>query len=389
MRRIALMCLALTALASCSSSSSDSPSSPSPSPNPPSSLKLTPIASGLSEPLFLTSPPGDSRLFVVEQTGRIRVIKDGKLLDAPFLDLSGSITTRGDEEGLLGLAFHPSFASNGRFFVHYTERSSGAIVIAEYHAASGSDVAESGGTVLLTIPHDKATNHNGGMLAFGPDGKLYDGAGDGGAGQSGNGQRTDVLLGKILRIDVDGAKPYAVPSDNPFANGGGRGEIWSFGLRNPWRFSFDRTTGDLYIGDVGELSREEIDVATAASGSGKGLNFGWDIMEGDVCSHGPSCDQAGLTPPVLVYDHSNGNCAVIGGYVYRGAAIPGLAGTYFYGDLCSGEVHSFTYQNGQATSQQSWSSLHTADITSFGQDAAGELYITARGGTVSRIDAGP
>lgn len=386
MRRIALMCLALAALASCSS---DSTTSPSPSPSPPTALKLTPIASGLNQPLFVTSPPGDSRLFVVEQTGRIRVIKNGTLLDTPFLDLSGNITTGGDEEGLLGLAFHPSFGANGRFFVHYSQRSSGAIVIAEYHAASGSDVAETGGTVLLTIPHDQARNHNGGMLAFGPDGKLYDGAGDGGAGQSGNGQRTDVLLGKILRIDVDGAKPYAVPSDNPFASGGGRGEIWSYGLRNPWRFSFDRTTGDLYIGDVGEVSREEIDVATAGSGGGKGLNFGWAIMEGNICSQGSNCNQAGLTPPVLDYDHSNGRCAVIGGYVYRGTAIPGLAGTYFYGDLCTGEVNSFKYQNGQAADQQAWSTLHTSSLTSFGEDAAGELYVVSREGTVSRIDAGP
>src|SRR3954454_21045456 len=256
MRRIARMCLALAALVSCSNG--DSVTSPPPTPGAPSALKLTSIASGLSDPLFLTSPPSDNRLFVVEQTGRIRVIKNGTLLDAPFLDLSGSITTEGAEEGLLGLAFHPSFASNGRFFVHYTQRSTGAIVIAEYHAPSGSDVAESGGTVLLTIAHDQARNHNGGVLAFGPDGKLYDGAGDGGSGQSGNGQRTDVLLGKILRIDVDGAKPYAVPSDNPFASGGGRGEIWNYGLRNPWRFSFDRKTGDLYIGDVGESAREEI-----------------------------------------------------------------------------------------------------------------------------------
>jgi glucose/arabinose dehydrogenase len=378
MRRIALGYLALAALASCGGDGGTAPA-------PAAALKLTTVASGLDEPLFLTSPPNDSRLFVVEQTGRIRAIKDGALLATPFLDLSGSITTAGEEEGLLGLAFHPRFSSNGRLFVYYTSRSNGDVVIAEYHASGNADAAGSGGTVLLTIPHAQARNHNGGMLAFGPDGKLYVGVGDGGAGQSANGQRTDVLLGKILRLDVDAGTPYTVPADNPFA-GAGRGEIWSYGLRNPWRFSFDRQTGDLYIGDVGETSFEEIDVATAPSGGGKGLNFGWSIMEGTHCTSG-SCNQAGLTLPVLDYDHSNA-CSVTGGYVYRGAAMPSLAGTYFYGDFCGGWVRSFRYQNGQPTEQLEWSALHTTSLTSFGQDANGELYIVSRTGTVSRIDPG-
>ncbi len=380
MRVIALTCAMLVAVAGCSADPSGSSST---TPNAPASLKLTTVASGLDAPLFVTSPPGDARLFVVEQGGRIRVVKNGAVLSTPFLDVSGGITS-GGERGLLGLAFHPAYASNGRFFIYYNEPS-GDVTIAERHVSSNPDVASGASTVLLTIPHRQAANHNGGMLAFGPDGKLYAGVGDGGAGQSDNGQRTTTLLGKILRIDVDAGTPYAVPTDNPFAASGGRGEIWSFGLRNPWRFSFDRQTGDLYIGDVGESSFEEIDVATAASGSGKGLNFGWSVMEGTHCFGSNSCDRTGLTLPVLDYDHSNA-CAVTGGYVYRGVALPDLAGIYFYGDFCGGWVRSFRYQNGQAMEQQAWSTLHTANLTSFGQDASGELYIVSGGGTVARID---
>jgi glucose/arabinose dehydrogenase len=385
MRRIAFAC-ALAVAAACSGDSATTPTPPSPAPG---TLKLTPIAAGLDAPLFVTAPPADPRLFVVEQGGRIRLIKGGTLQSTPFLDISGTVAS-GGERGLLGLAFHPMYATNGRFFVYYTAPS-GDVTLAEYHVSADPDVADPSGTVLLTIPHRDYANHNGGMLAFGPDGKLYMGTGDGGGGGDplGNAQRISVLLGKILRLDVDGGAPYAVPTDNPFAgSSAGRGEIWSYGLRNPWRFSFDRQSGDLYIGDVGQDLHEEVDVATAASGRGKGLNFGWNLMEGLSCYRDDACDKSGLTLPVLDYDHTNG-CSVTGGYVYRGAAIPSLAGTYFYGDYCGGWVRSFRYQNGTAGEQQEWPGLHTASLTSFGEDAAGELYIVSGSGTVGRIDAAP
>ena len=363
------------------------PSSP-PAPAPSNSLRLQPLSSVLTAPVFLTVPPGDvGRLFVVEQGGLIKSLNssDGTLR-ATFLDVSALITS-GGERGLLGMAFDPAFANNGRFYIYYTNLN-GDIVIARYVVnSSNADLAEpSSGAILKTIPHPTNANHNGGMLAFGPDGCLYGGIGDGGGAGDvpNNAQTTTTLLGKILRLDPETGNACTLVTNNPFASGGGAPEVWSFGLRNPWRFSFDRTTGDLYIGDVGQGQREEVDIMLAPS-AGLGINFGWHIMEGLLCFDPSSgCNTSGLTLPVLDYAHDAGACAIIGGYVYRGSAIPNLQGTYFYGDLCARFVRSFRYVNGKVTENFDWASLQPAgSITSFGEDNDGELYIL--GGALYRI----
>jgi len=357
-------------------------------------LALETVATGLEFPLDLASPRGDSRLFVVEKGGRIRIIRNGVVNSQAFLDLSGHVTT-GAEQGLLGIAFDPAYASNGRFVVNYTDLN-GDTRISAFHVSADPDVADaSSESVLLPVAQPFA-NHNGGQLAFGPDGFLYIGLGDGGSGGDpmGNGQSLATLLGKILRIDLNGGSPYSIPADNPFAATAGpaqRGEIWSYGLRNPWRFSFDRANGDLYIGDVGQNAFEEIDVSPAAAGAGRGLNFGWNRTEGTHCypNAAASCDRTGLTPPVLDYSHDDG-CSVTGGYVYRGTAIPSLVGSYFYADYCGGWVRSFRFADGKATDRQEWSALSPGgSITSFGQDAAGELYVLTREGGVYRIVQNP
>jgi len=357
-------------------------------------LALETVATGLEFPLDLASPRGDSRLFVVEKGGRIRIIRNGVVNSQAFLDLSGHVTT-GAEQGLLGIAFDPAYASNGRFVVNYTDLN-GDTRISAFHVSADPDVADaSSESVLLPVAQPFA-NHNGGQLAFGPDGFLYIGLGDGGSGGDpmGNGQSLATLLGKILRIDLNGGSPYSVPADNPFAATAGpaqRGEIWSYRLRNPWRFSFDRANGDLYIGDVGQNAFEEIDVSPAAAGAGRGLNFGWNRTEGTHCypNAAASCDRTGLTAPVLDYSHDDG-CSVAGGYVYRGTAIPSLVGSYFYADYCGGWVRSFRFAGGKATEPQEWSVLSPGgNITSFGQDAAGELYVLTSEGGVYRIVQNP
>ncbi|HET7600138.1 MAG TPA: PQQ-dependent sugar dehydrogenase [Gemmatimonadales bacterium] len=377
---------ALTLAASAGAAACGSTAAPAPS-----TLALDTVVSGLASPLGLVSPPGDSRLFVVEQAGRIRIVENGLLLDTPFLDVSDRISA-GGERGLLGLAFHPDYAANGRLFVHYTVAGTGDVRISEFRASADPDLADPASeTPLLTIPHRTFGNHNGGQLAFGPDGKLYVAVGDGGGGGDplGNAQNTGALLGKLLRLDVDAPAPY-LPSDNPFVGASGaRGEIWSYGLRNPWRFSFDQATGDLYVADVGEGEREEVDVATGESGRGRGRNFGWNVMEGFACFNAGACDQTGLTLPVLDYPHQGGACTVIGGYVYRGGAMPELRGTYFYADLCAGWVKSFRLAGGQPAEAEEWPALHTSLPTSFGEDAAGELYIVSQEGTVARIVPAP
>ena len=352
---------------------------------------------GLSFPIFLTAPPGDTaRLFVVEKDGKIKVVnKATNLLIGTFLDISSLVST-GGEQGLLGLAFDPQYATNGRFYVSYTDKTGiGNSVIARYLVSSNSNVAVStADRIILTVTQPFA-NHNGGMIAFGLDGMLYIGFGDGGdAGDPGNrAQNPNELLGKLLRIDVSqGAvapePAYAIPPTNPFVGQSGkREEIWSLGLRNPWRYSFDRQTADLYIADVGQGNWEEVDVATSASGGGRGINYGWKVMEGNHCFF-PSagCNMTGLTLPRLEYDHSNGACSITGGYAYRGAAIPALQGTYFYGDFCAGFVRSFRLMNGTATQFLDWAALRPAgNITSFGEDAAGELYIMTSAGGLYRI----
>jgi glucose/arabinose dehydrogenase len=349
--------------------------------------KLQLIVSGLSSPLYLTAPSGDlSRLFVVEQTGGIRIIKDGALLPTPFLDISTKITA-GGEQGLLGLAFDPDYASTGRFVVHYTD-TNGDTHLSQFTVSSDPDVADPASEQIILTADQPYNNHNGGQVLFGPDGMLYLGLGDGGSegDPQGRGQDLSDLLGSILRLDVRSTSPYSVPPDNPFVGQAGvQPEVWSYGLRNPWRFSFDRTTGDLYIGDVGQDSFEEVDVAPAAAGSGKGLNFGWNIMEGTHCYNASTCNQSGLTLPVLEYPHSEG-CSVTGGYVYRGSVIPALQGLYFFGDYCQGTVRSFRYQGGSATELTDWPTLRPGgSITSFGEDAAGELYVVIQSGSVFKI----
>jgi len=346
-------------------------------------LGLEVIAEGLDVPVFLASPPGDDRLFVVEKPGRILILGDGGAGDRVFLDLSTLTSEDHMEQGLLGIAFHPAYAENGTFFVHYTNNS-GTSTLAEYRVSIGDpDLADrESGRVLLT-QEQPAGNHNGGMIAFGPDGYLYMALGDGGGGNDryGNGQRTDTLLGAILRLDVDGGDPYAIPPDNPCAEGSGAAQVWAFGLRNPWRFSID--DGLLYIADVGQKEWEEIDVAPIGEA---GLNYGWPIVEGDVCFQSEPCDTTGLMMPVAVYGHDEG-CSVTGGYVYRGPAIPELAGHYFYADWCGGWVRSFRYDGGEAVDLADWSSDlgQIGRIVSFGRDAFGEVYVLTQEGAIFEI----
>lgn len=347
------------------------------------------VASGLSSPVFLTAPPGDAeRLFVVERGGRVVIIRDGTVLATPFLDIQGLVTS-GGERGLLSMAFHPDYAQTGEFFVDYTDVN-GDTRVARYRVSTNPDVGDPGsGEVILTVAQPYS-NHNGGQLAFGPDGMLYIGLGDGGSGGDplGNGQNLGTLLGSILRIDVDGGAPYAIPGDNPFvSDADARDEIWAYGLRNPWRFSFDRQAGDLYIGDVGQGAWEEVDVQPAGSGGGE--NYGWNVMEGAHCYNASSCDQTGLVLPVLEYSHGEG-CSITGGYVYRGANLPTLSGHYLYADYCSGFIRSFRYVGGDAVDRRDWSSVLApgTGISSFGQDAVGELYVMTLSGNVYRIVPG-
>jgi glucose/arabinose dehydrogenase len=344
-------------------------------------LALRTVVSGLDRPVFLDAPAGDPRLFVVEQGGTIRVVSGDAVLPTPFLTVPVST---GGERGLLGLAFHPGYAANGRLFVMYTDPG-GDSVVAEYHAAPGADVADPAPVRTVLTVDQPAANHNGGMLAFGPDGYLYVGLGDGGGADDtfGNAQDTGTLLGSILRLDVDGAAPYAVPADNPLVGRSGRDEIWVWGLRNPWRFSFDAVTGDMLIGDVGQDAAEEIDLATSG-----GANFGWPVREGGGCRAGSPCASAGLTAPIHEYRHPEG-CSVTGGYVYRGAALPALQGTYFYSDFCTGWIRSFRVEAGAATDHREWTSLGSPGrVVSFGTDGSGEMYVLTIDGTVREIVAG-
>jgi len=390
---------AVLALLGCGGSSGSSPT-PVPSATPPTascaagtpapgavSLTARLVASGFRSPLDLQAVPGDrERLYVVEQGGRIRVVRDGQLQSTPFLDISGRISS-GGERGLLGLAFHPQFAANRRFFVNYTNPR-GDTHVAEFRAASADDADPGSERLLLTVAQPFA-NHNGGGLAFDVSGRLLIALGDGGSGGDplGNGQRLDTLLGKILRVDVDSGAPYAVPADNPFRGAAGAApEIWAYGLRNPFRIAVDRPTGDLYIGDVGQGRIEEIDVGLASRRGGE--NYGWNVAEGSQCySPASGCDRTGLTPPVFEYSHSEG-CSVTGGVVYRGCRMPDLAGTYFFGDFCSGLVRSFRLVNGQATDVRDWTAgLRGIDSpTAFGLDADGEVHVVDYDGEVYRLE---
>lgn len=365
----------------------------SPPPAPSTSLRLQPITTGLTLPVFATAPAGDTvRLFIVQQRGLIRIFDlfARTFRGSSFLDVTNLLST-GDEQGLLGLAFDPNYATNFRFYIFYTN-TNGDIVVARYlRDATNPDLAIATSAVtLLTVAHPGFSNNNGGMLAFGPDQCLYVGIGDGGgSGDPGNnGQNPNQRLGKILRIEPNtGAACTNNGVSNPFAGGGGAPEIWSLGLRNPWRFSFDRRTGDLYIGDVGQDSREEIDIALAPNGGG-GINYGWRLKEGFICFNPSSnCDPGNITtPPVIDYLHTNGACAVIGGYVYRGTTQPSLVGTYFFGDFCAGFVRSFRFVGEQATQQTELPLLSPGgNITSFAEDAQGEVYLLTQSGGLFRI----
>ena len=349
-------------------------------------LRLVPVASGLASPLYLTAPPGDvQRLFIVEQPGRIRIVQNGVLRDTAFLDITDRVLS-GGEQGLLSVAFHPNYATNGYFYVDYTDLH-GDTRVERYKVSADSNVADTASHHLILFVAQPYSNHNGGLVMFGPDGMLYIGTGDGGSGgdPENRAQNRDSLLGKLLRIDVSG-DPYVNPPDNPYAAGGGRGEIWAIGLRNPWRFAFDRAAGLLFIADVGQNAWEEVDVEPRTQG---GLNYGWRIMEGAHCYDPNPCaaDTAGLglVLPALEYDHSNG-CSIIGGFVYHGAGSPSLAGQYFYSDYCSGWIRSFTYAGGAVAQRTSWTlSASLGNVLSFGEDASRELYVLAADGTVYRL----
>jgi len=329
-----------------------------------------------AKPVFLThSPDHTNRVFVVEQDGQILIIQENHVLPTPFLNLADKLST-GGERGLLGLAFHPHFSSNGRIFINYTRAGDRATVIAEYRISSNPNQATQNETILLIIPQPYG-NHNGGMLAFGPDQFLYIGMGDGGAGgdPENYAQNPNELLGKFLRIDVNQRPPYSIPPDNPFMKGHGRPEIFAWGLRNPWRFSFDRETGQLWAGDVGQHAWEEINVIK------KGNNYGWRRMEGMHCFNPKTrCRQNhDFVDPVTEYAHEQGRCSVTGGYVYRGATITTLLGTYIFGDFCSGEI--WGYRDGHTRL------LRETDlqISSFGEDLEGELYVIGYGGKIFQI----
>ena len=346
-------------------------------------LGVEQVASGLDQPVHVTAPVGDPRLFIVEQPGRIRIVEDGKLLATPFLDIVNKVGS-GGERGLLSVAFHPDYRSNGFLFVNYTNKS-GDTQIERYTVSANRNVADPGTAKLILAIDQPYSNHNGGLNLFGPDGMLYIGMGDGGSqgDPHGNGQNANALLAKLLRINVDRGDPYSIPTANPYAKGGGRGEIWAIGVRNPWRFSFDRISGLLYIADVGGDNFEEVDIAPIPAA---GVNYGWSIMEGPSCRRSTGCNQTGLQKPVLSYaTHQNSTCAIIGGSVYRGRKIPEIQGQYFYSDYCNSWLRSFGFANGKVTDEHDWPVGKLGSITSFGEDSQGELYMCTSSGRVYRI----
>ncbi|MGH2698687.1 MAG: PQQ-dependent sugar dehydrogenase [Actinomycetota bacterium] len=363
---------------------SPEPASPEPSPTMSKSarvrpfdpervnLELEPVAEGLDAPLGVThAGDGSERLFVVEQTGRVKILSDGEVLEEPFLDVGEAIVA-GGEQGLLGLAFHPEYERNGRFFINYTDVN-GDTVVAELRTSRDPNVADEGSVRPLLQLDQPFANHNGGQLGFGPDGFLYIATGDGGSGgdPEDNGQDTNALLGKLLRVDVDSGDRYGIPEDNPFRGGGGAPEVWAYGLRNPWRFSFDSETDELWIADVGQGDFEEINRTQPDEA---GLNYGWNVMEGTECFGGGDCDRSDKVPPVSGYTHDLG-CSVTGGYVYRGSDFPSLDGGYIFGDFCSGTIWGIDARTRGFTEP---AELLQSDlgISSFGVDEDDELYVT-------------
>jgi glucose/arabinose dehydrogenase len=349
----------------------------------PNQLTFQRVVGGLTAPLgVVNAGDGSGRLFVVQRGGTVKVVTGKTLLPGTFVDVSAKVLA-GDERGLLGLAFHPDFATNRRLFIYYTRKTDGALVISRLTAnTAGTNAPSSSEVVLLVIPHPTFSNHNGGAMAFGPDGFLYLGIGDGGsAGDPGDhAQDTGVLLGKILRIDVDGTgsgpnDAYGIPSSNPFVGTAGLDEIWASGVRNPWRITFDRTTDQLYIADVGQDAWEEIDRQPASSDGGE--NYGWNLLEGTHCYHATSCPLSGDTLPIAEYSHDFG-CSIIGGYVYRGPSQRALQGSYVFGDICSGRIWTLP-SDGTTITQRLQLSI---SLSSFGESEAGELYAVDLGGGV-------
>jgi glucose/arabinose dehydrogenase len=363
----------------------DPPPDAPPADDPPGTVEivLREVASGLERPVQLLGAPGDSRLFIVEQRGRIRVLSGGQMQATPYLDLGGRLSG-GNEQGLLGLAFHPDFASNRFAYVNYTDDSGDTRIIRYTERADGLVLDPQTAKEILFVDQPFG-NHNAGQLLFAPDGLLYIPLGDGGSGGDprGNGQNVNTLLGAILRIDVDGGDPYAIPPDNPFAGGGGRPEIWAWGVRNPWRNDIDAEGGNLYVADVGQNRWEEVSVSPLGEA---GVNYGWNVVEGPECFQSSDCDRTGVRAPVISYDHGDG-CSITGGHVYRGQAIPELAGVYFYSDYCSGWLRSFRWDptTGAAVDRREWAIPDIGNVYSFGRDRDGELYILA-GSRAYRID---
>jgi glucose/arabinose dehydrogenase len=364
----------------------------------PGDPELLPIGT-FSSPTYVTAPPGDGeRVFVVQQGGRIRVVRNGATLATDFLNITPLVLS-GGERGLLSMAFAPDYPTSGRFYVYYTARApTGQLTVAEYRRSADPDVADLGsGRIVLTVPHDTYANHNGGQLQFGPDGYLYIGTGDGGGGGDpfGSGQRLDTLLGKLLRIDPlpgPGGEPYAIPPDNPFVGRtDARAEIWSYGLRNPWRFSFDRQTGDLTVADVGQGAWEEINFVPRSAGAGRGLNFGWSCWEGRHV-YAPNSARADCSPlpanhtePVHEYSHSRG-CSITGGYVVRDPELPALQARYVYGDFCEDPLWSVVLQQPTAADDRQ-TGLGVASLYSFGEDACARVYAASGSGPVYRLRA--
>jgi glucose/arabinose dehydrogenase len=369
---VLMPCLALSL--SCDSSTNTG------SPPVVADIELREVADGFGMPVHLTAPEGDERLFIVEKVGRIRIVDGGQVLAADFLDIS-ALVSNGGEQGLLSLAFHPDYSTNGYFYVYYTDVN-GETRVVRYTVSGDRNVGDAGSAKLILTVDQPYANHNGGLITFGPDGMLYVGLGDGGSGgdPDNNGQDLGTLLGSLLRIDVDGGDPYAIPADNPFVNNASAmDEIWAYGLRNPWRYSFDRIDGLIYIADVGQNTWEEVNVQSAELG---GVNYGWRIMEGNSCYNSSTCNSGGLVTPVVQYANGVDGCAIVGGFPYRGTAIAGRAGTYFYSDNCSGWIRSLLLDAGQATEETEWDVGNIGSVLSFGEDGFGELYVLTAGGTV-------
>ncbi len=347
-------------------------------------LNLELVVDGLSSPVLMIDPDdGTGRMFIVQQSGQVLIRQDDAVLEQPFLDISGQISTD-SEQGLLSIALHPDFANNGQFFIYFTDADGNTQIERWTVSSDDPNIADPATAETILTVEQPAPNHNGGLLLFGPDGYLYVGLGDGGGqgDQDGNAQNLGALLGKVLRIDIDtisGELAYGIPEDNPFVGTeGARGEIWALGLRNPWRYSFDRETGDLLIGDVGQGDIEEANLAPAGEG---GLNFGWNPKEGPNCYAVDDCDDPAFTDPFFWYDHNVGGCSIVGGYVYRGAAIPDLVGGYVTGDYCTGQIWAVDPVTGEASAPVE-SGLN---ISSFAEDADGELYVIDLNGAIYQL----